>query len=98
MARLTWGPSAIRDLDGIAAFIATDSPHYAKLLVQRIVSRVETLAQFPRAGRVVPEYARNDLREFIIDNYRVVYRIRIGDIQVVTVVHGARPLPSEPVR
>jgi len=39
---------------------------------------------------VVPEYGRQDLREVIVQNYRVVYLVRGNEVIVVRVVHGAR--------
>jgi plasmid stabilization system protein ParE len=41
MAGVVWSPSSIEDLEAIAEFISRDSPHYAGLLVQRIMKRVD---------------------------------------------------------
>ncbi len=96
MAQVSWSPSSLTDLDSIAEFIAQDSAHYASLFVQSIVAYVERLCEFPLSGRVVPEYAREDLREFIFENYRIVYRVRGELIEVAAVVHGAKHLPQAP--
>ncbi|MEO0068905.1 MAG: type II toxin-antitoxin system RelE/ParE family toxin [candidate division WOR-3 bacterium] len=94
MAKLIWSPTALTDLAALADYIGRDSEHYARLFVQRIVSAVETLASFPEAGRIVPEYGRRDLRELLFHNYRIVYRIKQNEVQVVAIVHGARLLPD----
>src|SRR5262245_34881375 len=94
MAQISWSPSSLLDLDSIAEFIARDSTHYASLFVQSIVAHVEKLSEFPLSGRVVPEYGREDLREFIFENYRIVYRVGGEFIEVAAVVHGARQLPQ----
>jgi len=96
MAQVSWSPSSLLDLDSIAEFIARDSAHYASLFVQSIVAQVEKLSEFPRSGRVVPEYGREELREFIFENYRIVYRVRGELIEVAAVVHGAKQLPQAP--
>ena len=96
MAQVSWSPSSLLDLDSIAEFIARDSAHYASLFVQSIVAHVEKLSEFPQSGRVVPEYGREELREFIFGNYRIVYRVRGDLIEVAAVVHGARQLPQTP--
>lgn len=96
MAQVIWSPSSLRDLDSIGEFIARDSVHYAGLFVERIVAHVEKLREFPQSGRVVPEYGREDLREFIFESYRIVYRVRGDMIQVAAVVHGAKRLPQAP--
>jgi len=55
---LIWSPQALRDLEGIRAYVALDSPLYADLTVRRVVAAVERLKAFPESGRIVPE--RND--------------------------------------
>ncbi len=65
MAQVVWSPSSLGDLDAIAEFIARDSTHYAGLYVQSIMAHVEKLKDLPKSGRIVPEYGREDLREFI---------------------------------
>ncbi len=68
MAQIVLSPSSLSDLDAIAEFIARDSAHYAGLYVQSIVAYVEKLKDLPRTGRLVPEYGREDLREFLFEN------------------------------
>jgi plasmid stabilization system protein ParE len=96
VAQVSWSPSSLADLEGIALFISRDSPHYAGLFVQAIVAHVEKLAEFPRSGRRVPEYGMEDLREFLYESYRIVYRIRASEVEVAAVVHAARLLPDSP--
>ena len=94
MAKLIWSPKATAGLEEICEYISKDSEHYAKLFAQRIVALVETIAEFPMAGRIVPEYQRDDLRERIFQNYRIVYRVKPEMVEIVAIVHGARLLPE----
>ena len=94
MVELIWSPRAINDLEEICRYIERDSEHYARLLAQRVLALVEAIAQFPRAGRIVPEYRREDLRERIFQNYRIVYRIKPDAVEIVAIVHAARLLPE----
>jgi toxin ParE1/3/4 len=94
VAQLVWSPSALRDLAEICDYIARDSEYYARLFARRVMSAVELLCLFPESGRIVPEFQRPDLRELIFQNYRIVYRIKDGDVQIAAVVHGARLLPD----
>ena len=94
MVKLIWSPRAAADLEEICNYIALDSEHYARLFAQRIVTLIEKILDFPKAGRVVPEYQRDDLRERIFQNYRIVYRIKEEAIEIVSIVHGARLLPD----
>lgn len=78
-------------LAAIRAYVARDSPHYADLVVEQIVAAVALLESSPRSGRVVPEVGDDEsLREVIHGNYRIVYRLRHGIIEIATVFRGAR--------
>lgn len=95
MARLIWSPQSVDDLEAICEYIAQDSPEYARIVAGRVCDVVESILQHPRAGRMVPEYGVPGLRERIVGNYRVIYRLDGEDAQVVTIIHGARLLRLE---
>ncbi len=95
MARLIWSPRAIQDLTDICDYIALDSEQYARLFAERVVGIVESIPNHPKLGAKVPEYDRDDLRERIFQNYRIVYRLSPELIEVVSIVLGARLLPSD---
>ena len=92
--RIRWSPSSISDLEAICSFISKGSTFYARIFGQRILRLVQGIPSFPESGRIVPEYQRQDLREKIYKNYRIVYRIREDAIEVVTITHSAKPLPD----
>ena len=92
MPELVWTRQAVQDVEDIKSYIGRASPRYAALVAERIVGSVERLHEFPSSGRVVPEFSRDDVREVIWGNYRVVYRIRTNSVDVLTVYHGARLL------
>lgn len=92
MTRIVWAPQAVEDVEAIRVYVARDSPHYAQLVIDRIVVAVALLEGSPRSGRVVPEVGDESLREVIHGNYRIVYRLRHDLIEIATVFHGARLL------
>jgi len=92
---IIWSPQAIRDVASIRAFIAQDSPAYAELEARRIVAAVERLQTFPESGRHVPERRDPALREVIAPPYRIVYRLRSGLAEIVTVFRGSRQFPDQ---
>lgn len=49
-----------------------------------------------KCGRIVPEFDRDDLREVIYQNYRIVYRMVVEDnvVEILAVVHGARDMKA----
>lgn len=92
MAQVEWTDQAIDDLDAACEYIARDAPRSADVVAARIVRAVGRLTDFPRSGRIVPEVGRDDVREVIIMNYRVIYRLTSDLVEIVTVHHGARTL------
>jgi toxin ParE1/3/4 len=72
--RIEWSQRARADIRDLKAYIAKDSPHYARRFTERIIASVEKLAQFPNIGRPVPEaQGRDDVRELIYQGYRIIY-------------------------
>lgn len=49
---------------------------------------------FPRAGRIVPEAGREDVRERIVGEYRIVYRLQGETAILLTVFRASRLLPT----
>jgi toxin ParE1/3/4 len=64
-------------------------------IVDGITRRSEQIAEQPLSGRKVPEYDAEDIRELIEKPYRIIYRIKPDQIDVLAVIHGARLLPDE---
>jgi toxin ParE1/3/4 len=91
---IKWSPMAASHFEEICGYIAKDSRHYAVLFAKKIVSIIKTIPQFPKAGRIVPEYNDENLREKIYENYRIVYRIKDEIIEIVAIYHGARQLEN----
>ncbi len=91
MGKVVWSPTAYKDVDLIAKYIARDSVDRAALLVTQLIEKSDILKIHPKAGRIIPEMADFTRRELIYGSYRIMYRI-IGknEIRVTGVVHTAR--------
>jgi plasmid stabilization system protein ParE len=53
------------------------------------------LNKLPNSGRKVPEYQRNDVREILERPYRIIYKIKSDQIDVLTVMHYRQILPMD---
>lgn len=94
--RVVWAPRAIARAAEIAGYIAADRPAAAERWVRDLFARVGALRQQPRRGRKVPELGRDDVREVLFGEYRVIYRLDPKRLVVLTVRHGRRRWdPSE---
>ena len=91
-----WTNTALGHLLAIYEYIARDSSLYAQRMVDKLTRRSEQIAAFPRSGRVVPEFEAEDIREIIEKPYRIIYRIKPEQIDVLAVIHGAQLLSLEP--
>lgn len=89
---IAWSRSALRDLQGIVAYITlAENEVVAERMRLRIEQSVLPASEHPyifRAGR------RQGTREVVANtNYIVVYRILTDRIRVVGVVHTRRKYP-----
>lgn len=89
---VVWTNQAWLDLENIADYISRDSEYYASQVVKEIQQAINLLPEFPRKGRAVPEINDPSIRELLVANYRLIYRIEEERICIVTIVHSARDL------
>ena len=94
MATVLWTVGASSDLQDIFAFLRRDSEVYASVLTARILDAVEILSDYPYLGCMVPEFQDDTIREIIVGNYGVVYRVRGQLVGVIGLVHGRQNLTT----
>jgi plasmid stabilization system protein ParE len=93
--KVHWTNRSIEHLLAIRTYVGRDSDVYADRLMDRLTRRSEQIGAFPRSGRRVPEYDAPDVREVIEGAYRIIYRIRPDQIDVLAVIHSAQQLPPK---
>ena len=92
-SRVVWTDRSLDDLEAIGQHIARDDPAAAARWVAELMRVAEAAATMPEGARRVPELGRDDIRETFKRTYRIVYRIRPGRIEVLTVFEGHRLFP-----
>jgi len=92
--KIQWSPLSIDRISEISDYIAQDSSMAAERWVHSIFNRVEQVNDFSKSGRAVPEINRKDIRELVIANYRIIYRIEPKMISILTVRHCRQILPD----
>jgi toxin ParE1/3/4 len=91
-----WTKRAQADLAAIRAFTSQDSPHYASVIVSRLIAATDRLVPFPESGRAVPEFEDPLVREVVHRPYRIVYRlVGVDELHVLTVHHASQDFPTE---
>jgi len=95
--KIIWSPLAVDRISEIAEYIAQDNLNASVKWIDNIFKKIEQLGKFPESGLIVPEMSRNNIRELIYENYRIVYRIESEQISILTVRHFKQILPSEEI-
>ena len=91
MVRINWTKIALEDLRHIFDYISYDSIRYAKIQVVNIRDKTKILKQSPYACKVVTELNKQNIRELIEGNYRIIYKIVDEErIDILAIHHGAR--------
>jgi toxin ParE1/3/4 len=62
--------------------------------VRRVRDAARSLCELAERGRRVPELEPTELRELLLGNYRLIYRIEQAAVSIVAFVHGARDLAA----
>ena len=83
------------DLCAIKHYISKDNPAAAKKWIERLRKRARNALDAPYSGRKVPELSKDDIRELIEGNYRIVYQVFENRLVVLTVFESHRLFPDD---
>ena len=89
-SKIFWTRQSREDLRSVRDHIARDAPATATAYVRKLRLSVGRLKQFPFSGEVVPEIGREELREVLQGNYRIIYRVSDRRVDVLAVFHSSR--------
>ncbi|RLA38590.1 MAG: type II toxin-antitoxin system RelE/ParE family toxin [Gammaproteobacteria bacterium] len=85
--------SAYSDLETINEYYEAEGvPQVGKDFLEAILKHIETLADNPNIGRVVPEFGEERIRELIHSPFRIVYLREQDSIHVIRVWRSERLL------
>ena len=90
--KVRWTTCAVKDLKSIARYIAKDDPTAARRFADKLKRRAESVGRFPNRGRIAPELGRDDVRELIEGNYRIVYRVLKDAVDILTLFEGHKQM------
>jgi toxin ParE1/3/4 len=95
--KLVWTNEALNRLTEIDDYISYDSIARARKFINNIIKSTTSIPQYPQKGRIVPEFNISELREIIYKNYRIVYRIKKDQIQILTIFEAHRLLRTKEI-
>lgn len=93
--KVIWSDEAIVDLGAVVRYIAVDNSSAAEALARTMFERTRILADFPHAGRRVPEEQEAKVREIIVEPYRIIYEVsEPATVDILRIWHSARGKPD----
>jgi len=91
--KITLSNSAFGDLEGIKEYYVEQGvPEVGHNFITAIFDHIETLADHPDIGRLVPEFNEKHIRELIHPPFRIVYLRDSTSIQIIRVWRSERLL------
>ena len=93
--RVRFTSSARAQFLSALTYIRRDTPKAAVDFRHRAETVLRRLEEFPKSGRVLPEFPELPYREVVITPYRFFYRIKGEIVWIVAVWHGTQ-VPEEP--
>ena len=79
-------------LDDAVSYVAQDSHPAAQRLLIQSLEAASSLAVFGERGRIVSELNQPNVRQLLVQRYRLLYEVTQTEVHILAFVHGARDL------
>lgn len=87
---VVWSPEALESLVEIHSYLHARSARRAHRVLDEITRGADKLSSMPFLGREVPSLRLPQIRQLIVESYRVVYQVGPNGVEILIVLHGAR--------
>ncbi len=94
--KVIWDDAAIAELGESIRYIAGIIRLQPEKRGETILKKVGLLGSFPRLGKIFLRLNRDDVREFPVPPYRLIYHIKDAElsVRIMNVWHGVRQEPD----
>src|SRR2546428_10275662 len=89
--KVVWTKRGYSTLDEAVDYVAQDSLTAAQQLLESALDSAESLSMFGERGRIVPELQQPNVRELLIQRYRLIYEVFDAKVEIL-----APDKPSNP--
>jgi len=91
--KIRWTAVAADDLKSVHEYLSEHAPGRADAIINRILSSIDVLEQYPNLGR---KGRLEGTRELVITGtpFIVFYRLQENQIEILGVLHAARKWPD----
>ena len=90
MSEFVLHPEAVKDLEEIWEYIATDSLDAADRVREEIYDAIQSLVLLPYAGHTRPDLTGRPLRFQTVRDYVIAYAPDEKPLAIIAVLHGRR--------
>jgi len=88
--KVIWTKQGYSTLDEAVGYVGQDSLTAAQDLLESALDTAESLSIFSERGRIVPELQQPNVRELLVQRYRLIYEVFDTRVEVLAFIHGAR--------
>jgi plasmid stabilization system protein ParE len=88
--KIVWCLQALEHLKAVANHISATSETAGDQAVARILDAVRWRDSYPEMGTVRPEFADGEVREILVERWRVIYWIRSIRIDVIDILESRK--------
>lgn len=88
--RVIWTLQARDALNEALEYIALDSPASAQQLLTDCLGAAASLAELSERGQVVEETSRPEVRQLLVQRYRLLYEVHNAEVHILALLHGSR--------
>ncbi|PYR84374.1 MAG: hypothetical protein DMG19_16880, partial [Acidobacteria bacterium] len=80
--KVVWTKQGYSTLDEAVDYVAQDSLTAAQQLLESALDSAESLSMFGERGRIVPELQQPNVRELLIQRYRLIYEVFDAKVEI----------------
>ncbi len=83
LRKVIWTDTGEKTLDEAVAYIAQNSQPAAVRLLESALDAAESLSLLSERGRTVPELEQPNIRELLVQKYRLVYEVFDTKVEIL---------------
>ena len=93
MTGIVWSREAQGDLERLYAFLAGKNPHAARRVIVALAAAPRYLAETPRLGERLDEFAPREVRRIFVGDYELRYEVTPGGLAALRLWHMREQRP-----
>src|SRR5438034_9665535 len=90
--KVVWTKQGYSTLDEAVDYVAQDSLTAAQQLLESALDSAESLSMFGERSRIVPELQQPNVRELLIQRYRLIYEVFDAKVEILAFIPVRRDL------